>query len=301
MNLKQIKTSTNLKRAVLIGAGGFIGKTLLQQLTLLGFDTLALSSSVLDLTDDSAEIKLVELLQPTDSVVMLAAITPDKGRDISALMRNLQMMKSVHAAVEKTGCAHFIYYSSDAVYESSVSHVSEVTPASPRDLYGAMHHTREIMALSLANIPVLVLRPTIVYGFEDTHNSYGPNRFRRMADTDSKITLFGSGEETRDHVHVDDVVALTIRFLIGRNVGIFNIATGVSITFREVAELVSKQFDKSVEIITTNRVNPITHRHYDVTNLIKLFPDFCFTTLEEGLKSVHKELIDKRNQFAKNI
>ena len=30
-----------------------------------------------------------------------------------------------------------------------------------------------------------------VYGTEDTHNAYGPNRFRRMAQKDSKITLFG--------------------------------------------------------------------------------------------------------------
>lgn len=299
MTIQQIKFSTNLNRVVLIGAGGFIGKMLLQKLKSLGFTTLALTSSQVDLTDESAETKLVALLQPSDSVVMLAAITPDKGRDIAALIRNLKMMKSVHGAVERTDCSHFIYFSSDAVYGLSDSHVSEATPASPRDLYGAAHHTREIMALSLANIPVLVLRPTIVYGFDDTHASYGPNRFRRTAETDSKITLFGNGEETRDHVYVDDVVDLTIRCLTEGSVGIFNIATGASSTFRQVAEIVAKQFDKSVEIISTNRVNPITHRHYDITNLIKLFPDFCFTKLEQGLKRVHKELIDKRNQFGK--
>jgi UDP-glucose 4-epimerase len=289
MIFQQSPLHRELERVVLIGARGFIGAALQLQLTVKGVPTLPLTSSDVDLADIRAVAQLVSVLKPNDSVVMLAALTPDKGRDIVTLMKNFAMMHNVCAAIEKVGCSHFVYVSSDAVYDPLVSHVSEYTPASPSDLYGAMHLTREIMARNLINIPVLVLRSTIVYGAEDTHNSYGPNRFRRMAKKDGRIMLFGDGEETRDHIHVDDVAALTVNCLLSGSTGILNLATGVSRTFLEVAELVAKQFRSSIEIIPTPRANPITHRHYDVTKLINAFPNFRFVSLEEGLISTHRK------------
>ena len=293
MNIQLSNLSRELERVVLIGASGFIGATIQRQLSVQGVPTLGLTSSDVDLADASALAQLVTLLKPTDSVVMLAALTPDKGRDMATLMKNLAMMQNVCAAIEKIGCTHFVYFSSDAVYDTAISHVSEATPTSPQDLYGAMHNTREIMARSLVNIPVLVLRPTIVYGADDTHNSYGPNRFRRMAKKDGRITLFGEGEETRDHIHVDDVAALTVSCLLHGRTGIVNIATGVSRSFREVAEFVAQQFGNSIEIIATPRANPITYRHYEVTKLIKAFPNFRFIALEEGVISTHRQTTEE--------
>jgi nucleoside-diphosphate-sugar epimerase len=145
------------------------------------------------------------------------------------------------------------------------------------------------MARSLGQVPVLVLRPTVVYGLDDPHNSYGPNRFRRAATNDGKITLFGGGEETRDHIHVDNLADLTVRCLLNKSTGLLNAATGISTSFYHVAKMVANQFGDGIEIITTPRANPITHRHYDVTNLIKAFPDFRFTDLVDGIALVHRE------------
>lgn len=277
------------ERVVLLGARGFIGAAVTRQLKAQDVPTLALTSTDVNLADAGAAEALVTLLKPADAVVMLAALTPDKGRDITTLMKNLAMMQSVCAALEKTGCTHLAYFSSDAVYNAAVSRVTEDTPASPQDLYGAMHFTREIMARSLAKVPVLVLRPALVYGLDDTHNSYGPNRFRRAAQKDGKITLFGGGEETRDHIHVDDVAMLTAHCLFHKSIGTLNLATGVSKSFYEVAEIAAKQFGNRIEIITTPRANPVTHRHYDVTNLIKAFPDFRFIALEDGIARLHRQ------------
>ena len=168
--------------------------------------------------------------------------------------------------------------------------MTEDTPASPQDLYGVMHYTREVMARSLVKVPLLVVRPTLVYGVDDTHNAYGPNRFRRMGHKDGKIMLFGAGEETRDHIHVDDVAALTALCLMHRSTGTLNLATGRSISFGELAHLVAAQFSEPVAIDPTKRASPITHRHYDVTNLIKAFPSFRFIPLEEGIPRVHREM-----------
>ena len=289
MIIHQNTQSQKPTRVALLGARGFIGTAIRGQIEAQGIPVIALTSAELDLAETTAADKLAALLKPSDAVVMLAALTPDKGRDIATLMKNLVIMQNVCAAIGKSGCAHLVYFSSDAVYDTAVSRVTEDTPASPQDLYGVMHYAREIMARSLAKVPVLVLRPTLIYGLGDTHNSYGPNRFRRAAQKDGKITLFGGGEETRDHIHVDDVAALTVRCLLRKSTGTLNVATGVSRSFHELAELVAKQFDNNIEIIATPRANPITQRHYGVTNLIKAFPDFRFIAPEDGIARVHKE------------
>jgi nucleoside-diphosphate-sugar epimerase len=279
------------ERVVVLGARGFIGAAVVRHLETMGTHVISPTSDELDLADAVAVENLSARLQASDAVVMLSALTPDRGRDIGTLMNNLSMMQNLCAAIERTGCAHLVYFSSDAVYDSAVSRVTEDTPTSPQDLYGVMHLARELMARSLAEVPLLVVRPTLVYGLQDTHNSYGPNRFRRAAEKDGKISLFGGGEETRDHIHVDDVARLTLRCLLHRTTGTLNVATGVSHSFRDVAEIVATQFDRKIEIVPSTRANPVTHRHYAVDDLIKAFPDFRSATLDEGIANVHEQMM----------
>jgi nucleoside-diphosphate-sugar epimerase len=277
-------------RVVLVGASGFIGRALRAGLQKDAVEAVALGSRDIDLTAPAAEDRLVAVLKPTDTVVMLSALTPDKGKDSATLMKNLAMMQNLCAALQKAGCAHLVYVSSDAVYGPGPARVSEETPAAPQDLYGVMHLARELMARALAKTPLLILRPTAVYGAGDTHNGYGPNRFLRSAQKEGRIQLFGAGEETRDHIHVDDVAAITCRCLEHGSTGVLNLATGRSVSFLEVAGLIAKQGAGKAEIVKTPRANPITHRHYDVTSLIKAFPHHRFITLEEGLSMCHKAL-----------
>ena len=61
--------------------------------------------------------------------------------------------------------------------------------------------------------PLAILRPTLIYGEKDPHNGYGPNQFRRKANKGEAITLFGEGEERRDHVAIDDVRGMRQRLV----------------------------------------------------------------------------------------
>lgn len=275
-------------RVVVLGSNGFVGRRLVQRLSGAGANVLPLGRDSIDLATDAARQKLAVILRPDDTLVFLAALTPDKGRGIGPFLDNLKMAAAVCGAIEAGPVAHVVYISSDAVYPFRAGLVDETSPAEPVDLYAAMHISREIMVKQATKSPVAILRPTLIYGAGDTHNSYGPNRLRRMARNDATITLFGEGEETRDHIYIDDVVAL-IDLVIGhRSEGLLNLASGRSISFADLARMVAAQFPAGVAVQGTPRQNPITHRAFDISALYRSFPALRFTPLEAGVAAAHR-------------
>lgn len=273
-------------RVVILGASGFIARALAGRLAAAKVPVFTASSQQVDLTAADAGPKLAALLQPGDAVVMTAALTPDKGRDTATLMKNLRMAEGVAAALTTQPCAHFVYLSSDAVYDWRHPLISEATAPSPTDLYSTMHLAREQVlaaATSAAKVPSCILRPCAVYGPGDTHNGYGPNRFARAALAEGKIKLFGGGEETRDHVLIDDVTAVLELTLRHRSTGLLNVVSGRSTTFAEVAAAIADLCPRPVLIEPQPRGGPITHRHFDPSALLRSFPDHRPTALTAGL------------------
>jgi nucleoside-diphosphate-sugar epimerase len=278
---------------VVLGSGGFIGRTLLAALDQAGIPTLGLSRVELDLATDGASERLATMLRTTDAVVLLAALTPNKGRGIPPFLANIRIAANVCTALGAVTPAHVVYFSSDALYPMDIGRITETSCAQPADLYGMMHLTRETMLKASTRTPLAVLRPTLIYGAADPHNSYGPNRFRRMAHHEGKITLFGAGEELRDHLLVDDAVALTRLVLCHRSSGTLNLATGRSIAYSALAKKIAALFDKPIDIVLTPRQNPITYRHFDITALHKAFPTYTFTPLDTGLAKVHRDMLER--------
>lgn len=272
------------KRVVVIGARGFIGSELTNYLKSEKVKYLPIFSSEIDLSIPDSVSRLNNILNDSDSVVFLSAITPDKGRDLATFEKNINMALNVSKAIKDKSIEHFVYLSSDAVYPFDNKITTESTPAAPEDLYGVMHRSREIIFQSTVKINNLtILRPTLIYGKKDTHNSYGANRFRRTAQSEKKIVLFGQGEETRDHVYVSDLVKLITLVLFNKSIGLLNIVSGQSVSFSELALKVARLQTQEITITNTDRVNEITHRKYDNTLLKKAFPEFQFIKLDDGL------------------
>lgn len=281
-------TATAPKRVVIIGAGGFVGGTIRQQLGREGVPVLPLTRAELDLLASDAAGKLRAYLQPDDSVVFVSAIAPAKT--VPQLMQNLRMAEAVCEAIADAPVAHLLYISSDAVYADDANPVTESSPCAPSTLHGMMHAARELMLKSASRAPVAFLRPTLIYGAADPHSGYGPNRFRRQAAKGEPITLFGEGEERRDHVLVDDVACLAALILAHRSRGALNAVTGVSISFNRIAHMVAALYP-GARVLETPRPAPrphLLHRHFDITACLKCFPRFRFTPLEEGLAAASR-------------
>ena len=280
-------------RVVVLGASGFVGCDLLQHLRELSLEVVGLSSCDLDLSRSDAAERLAGMLEPRDAVVVTAALTPDRGRDARTLIHNLTMAEQIAAGVALRPCAHLAYVSSDAVYADGINPVRESSWRAPGSLHGIMHLAREHVltdAARAAKVPLLILRPSLLYGARDTHNGYGPNRFVRTAMTDRVIKLFGRGEEKRDHVSVRDLSRVIGLSLLHASVGALNVATGRSRSFFEVAHLVARLAGDGVTIECLPRASAVTHRHFDTSATLKAFPTFRYRPLDDGLSEVVKEI-----------
>jgi nucleoside-diphosphate-sugar epimerase len=279
----------SIKRVVVVGAFGFIGDSLCKKLLAENIAVEAIGRKQIDLTQTGAGQTLGRLLQPGDTVVILSAITPDKGKTRLDFLNNLRIGMAICEAFSQVPPAYVVYLSSDAVYSFDTPLINEKSLAAPADLYGAMHRSRELLLESL-QLPLWVVRPTIIYGAGDTHNSYGPNRFIRQALAERSITLFGGGEETRSHISVDDVVSLIIRGIKKQYKGLTNAVTEPSYTFKEIAELIVKLVPFPVNIQEQPRKSPITHRHFDTSALIRDFPDWEPMGINTGLSKMLEKL-----------
>ena len=264
---------------------GFVGRASADALKAEGVNAVALSRADVDLLAPDGAPRLARHLTPATTLVLTSAVAPVKNSQM--LLENLRMLQAVIEAVTTAPVAHLVYISSDAVYAHSDAPMTEASPAAPESLHGAMHLTREVMLTSeLAGIPQAFVRPTLIFGPGDPHNGYGPNRFMRLASAGRDITLFGEGEERRDHVFIDDVAEIVCRCVLHRATGIVNAVSGTVTSFREIAELAAARFHPSVSVIGTPRVGAMPHngyRAFDTRLLATLFPDSRRTTLANGL------------------
>jgi nucleoside-diphosphate-sugar epimerase len=286
------RSPENPKRVVVIGAGGFVGSAILAELNNTGTPSLPLTRKEVDLLTAEGPEQLKARLAPDDAVVFVSAIAPAKTT--AQFMANLHMAEAACLAFAAVPPAHLLYISSDAIYADDANPVTEQSPVAPSTLHGMMHAARELMFRSEYRGPFAALRPTLIFGARDPHSGYGPNRFRRQAAHGQPITLFGDGEEQRDHIAIEDVARLAVRILWRRSTGALNAVTGVSTSFDDVARLVADQFVPRAEVKSVPRPGPrphLLHRFFDIGGCYKAFPDFHFEPLADAIARVHREAV----------
>ncbi len=142
----------------------------------------------------------------------------------------------------------FVYASSAAVYGGSRRFVEERSCEAPLNVYGYSKFLfDQIVRRRLHDCPAQVvgLRYFNVYGPRETHkgrmasvafHNVGQYREQRAVRLFDGWDGWGAGEQSRDFIHVDDVVAVNLHFLDHpRTSGIFNLGTGRAQPFNDVA------------------------------------------------------------------
>lgn len=270
-------------KILVFGKNGFLASKLKKKFRQNNISAKFIGSKDIDLTKESS-VKKLKKYNKRYSIIFLSALTPDKGKDEKIFLNNILMITNFFKYFSEKNIEHFLYVSSDAVYSLDQEKISHKTSPSPSDLYGLMHLSREnICSLNISEEKLTILRPTIVYGKGDTHNSYGPNRFIKQLNNNSQIKIFGKGLDVRDHLFVEDLIKIISKAILNKISGKYNIASGKSIKFIDIIKKLQKITKRKINIDYIKVNNLPTKRYFDISQTKKKFK-LNFTDLNLGLK-----------------
>ena len=135
--------------------------------------------------------------------------------------------------------------SSCAIYgDPDTTPIAESHRTDPRSPYGLEKLTVDRYARlyhDLYGVESVALRYFNVYGPRQSGGDYSGviSIFERQAMVDEPLTVEGDGSQTRDFVHVDDVVRANLLAAETEAVGeAYNVGTGSTITIKELAALI---------------------------------------------------------------
>ena len=144
----------------------------------------------------------------------------------------------VVAAARESGAGRLVFVSSGgAVYGETRRAATKRTCPAPRSYYG-VHKLAAEGHVALAGLPYAIARPSNIYGPRQAAGLEGAvvAAFIDQALRDATLQIHGNGSQTRDFIHVADVVEALWR--LGRpeaQSGTWNVAAGRRITISGLA------------------------------------------------------------------
>ena len=279
----------NPKRVLLLGSSGIICKNLIEIFKKNKIKYKSIGSNNINLKDRNSFKKLKKVVKKNDVVVFLAAEAPVKN--FKMLLNNIDILNSVIDGVDSKIISQLIYLSSDAVYSDSKSKLNEYSKTLPSNFHGMMHITREKILESKFRNKILILRPTMIYGIHDTHDGYGPNQFLRLAKAKKSISLFGKGEERRDHIYIDTIISIMIECIQKKAIGKLNLASGKVVSFYNIAKEIKKITGSKIKIKFTKRSGPMPHngyRPFDISLIKNKFKKLMIHDFKIGINKYNK-------------
>ena len=297
---------------LITGAAGFLGSALANHLVVSGHHVRGLD----DLSSGDASLlhkqvhftkgdindrpKLWTLLQEVDCVYHLAArvfvpqsmLYPREYNDV-----NVGGTVSLMEAIRDVGVQRVVFVSSGAIYgnqteEHSFSEIDRPQPSSPYAVskLAAEYYVRTIG--ELWGIETLSLRVFNAYGEGQPIPPAHPpviSKFFKQACSSSSMIVNGDGSQTRDFVHIDDVVRAMSKAAFVDNIKheIVNVGSGEATSMKELAEKIHAMTRSESEILFTPRNDTgATYMCADLTHAREILNWQPEISLDEGLKLV---------------
>ena len=297
------------KIALVTGASGYIGTRLVRMLLISGYRIIAFdmrfSSSFTKefgntvkcvKGDILVEERLVGILEKeaVEYIYHMAGLKnrTNKVEEFSLLNKvNFGGTLSVLSATVKYGkIKHLVLMGTTEEYGSAIAPFTEGSQELPNSAYGLS----KLSATKLARlfytqykVPVTVLRPSITYGPGQGVEMFLPAMIGTLVK--GQPFKMSPGEQVRDFLYIDDLVEAIIACceeprLEGE---IVNVASGVSLQLKEVAEHVAKLLGKEKLL----EVGAIPYRRFEIMNYsinIEKILNFSSwrptTSFEDGLR-----------------
>jgi UDP-glucose 4-epimerase len=206
---------------------------------------------------------------------------------------NVEGTKNILDAAVLNKVKKVIIASSAAVYGNAKPPLKETDCCAPISPYGESKLLAEKLAIEYYqkfDLPTVSLRFFNVYGPRQNANSSYAGvilKFISALSENKSPIIFGDGEQTRDFIYVEDVVAAILLAMENKRAHgeIFNVATGIPTSinslFRTVALIMRKNIKPSYQPALTG---DIRHSFADIKKISTLLGFKPSYTLKKGLK-----------------
>jgi dTDP-glucose 4,6-dehydratase len=294
------------------GGAGFIGSWVVEKLVDRGYDVIVLdnlSNGTLEnlkgvedkidniVVDDITNPKAVADVFNEDIDVCLhlaAAINVQESIDNPKMTFKDDVLGTFYLLEEaRRHDVKFVFASTCMVYDTAGDiAITEEHPTKPASPYSGAKLAGENMVLSYYyayGLPTTVLRPFNTYGPRQLGDEWGGAvipRFIRMKLEGQPLTIYGTGEQTRDLLYVEDCAEFFIKaaFSEEANGEIINAGTGKDIPIKDLAVLIAGSEDKTVHVPHPHPQSEIWKLQSDSSKAKELLGWEAKISLEEGIR-----------------
>jgi len=294
-----------LKKVLITGSSGFVGRNLTKKLDELNVEYLALNSSNCNLRDNNALIKYISSPESFDTIIHLAAWT--RPGDFCDVRRGEQFLvnQQINTNVlsfwkEKAPQAKMIGFGTSVSYTSEddlreINYMAGI----PSDSFYAYAMCKRMLLVGLEclnkqfGLDYLYFVPSTVYGpsyhTDNRQNHFIYDLIKKILKgkmNGDKVVLWGNGEQTRELIFVDDFVNSILEVNKATKNEIVNLGTGKAHTIKDFARFISRIIDYDENKIEYDITKPTGAKSkvLNVEKLNSLLQNKKFLTIEDGLK-----------------
>ncbi|MGB8780511.1 MAG: SDR family NAD(P)-dependent oxidoreductase [Candidatus Bathyarchaeia archaeon] len=308
----------NNSRILVTGGAGFIGSRLVDRLLREGHEVTVLDNLLAGTTKNlkehlsSTSLHMIKAdvrnsravkkaVRGATTVFHLAALVDVPLSVENPVLTNDVNVRGTLSILEASlaeNVDRFIYISSSAVYgEARYLPINEEHPTTPLSPYGVSKLAAENYCRNYHEIHGLktcCLRLFNVYGPRQHANSYSGviSRFIRKIQSGESPVVYGDGKQTRDFIHLEDVIDACVLPLESVRIdgGTFNVGTGKPTTIRELADIITELSGKTSlkPVYEKPRKGDVENSYADINMARKSLNFKPKTELKNGLKSLIK-------------
>lgn len=300
-----------MDKILVTGGSGMVGRSLKEIMP----NALYISSRDCNLTNLVETELLIKEYKP-NVIIHLAAkvggIIDNINKPAEYFDDNIIMNTTLLSLAYKYKVSQFIGILSTCIYPDKVSeypmseeimHLGPPTPTNFSYAYAKRCLAVQIEAYNKQyGTKYQYLTPCNLYG---EHDKWGENShfvaalIKKISEAkksgDNEIKLFGTGKPLRQFMNSKDFAKIIFEVVDKKINESFNVATPENKSISEIAKTAIKALGCGKMDITYDTTKPDGQyrKDVDISKFIKLFPDFKFTDLEEGIKEIYEKVFNK--------
>lgn len=193
--------------------------------------------------------------------------------------------------------AHLIYPSSPAVQgECEDKPIKEEYIGKPASPYGYHKKIAEDLCQSYSekfNLKISIVRLFSVYG-NGLKKQLLWDAVNKLKNSTDEVVFWGTGNETRDFIHIDDVLKIfNMLVIVKEKFLILNGGTGIKYSVKDIVEMIKELINPSISIKFNNQINIGNPIYYWAdTKKLQMYDIKVFKRFENEIKNYVKWIED---------